>query len=288
MKIDPEVVPVPSSKAFFVPRTNEDAAEAEYSLHRFNVPRASYYVLAMLKFPLLGIPVRVHVTFLFVALLGATAYSGIDIAIWTAAAFVSILLHEMGHALTARRFGAQGIAVTLYGLGGLTSYSRNSTLSHGRSFLISAAGSATGIVAGGAMLLLGRSGAFTGVSHEAAVFLDAFIFTALVWGVLNWVPIVPLDGGHMVQHLASMVNEEKAPLISQVITWMTVAVVVPVAVLNGFDFAAIIVVIFAFSGLREYRATVARKTATTRRPVGPEPAPPADPAPQQPPPEFPI
>ncbi len=231
----------------------------------------------MLKFSLLGIPVGVHVTFLFVALLGATAYSGIDIAIWTAAAFVSILLHEMGHALTARRFGAQGISVTLYGFGGLTSYSHSSTLSHGRSFLISAAGSAAGIVAGGSMLWLGRGGAFTGASHEMAVFLDAFIFTALVWGVLNWVPIVPLDGGRMVQHLASMVNEDKAPLISQVITWITVAIVVPVAVVNGFDFAAIIVVIFAFNGLREYRARSKRRE--------PHPVPPSA---EEDPPEFPI
>ncbi|GMQ94269.1 MAG: hypothetical protein BMS9Abin12_1756 [Acidimicrobiia bacterium] len=242
----------------------------------------------MLKFPLFGIPVGVHATFLFIALLGATTYSGVDIGIWTAAAFVSILLHEMGHALTARTFGAKGIAVTLYGLGGVTNYSHSGTISHGRSFLISAAGSATGIVAGGALLLLGRSGAFIGVSHEVAVFLDSFIFTALVWGILNWVPIVPLDGGHMAQHLASMVNEEKAPLVSQIVTWMTVAVVVPIAFVNGYDFAAIIVVVFAFSGLREYRATVARQKAESRPPVDPQPAPPADPTPPRPPPEFPI
>jgi len=239
----------------------------------------------MLKFPLFGIPVGVHVTFLFIALLGATTYSGIDIVIWTAAAFVAILLHEMGHALTARAFGAKGIAVTLYGLGGVTNYSHSGAIGHGRSFLISAAGSAAGIVAGGALLLLGRGGAFIGVSHEIAVFLDSFIFTALVWGILNWVPIVPLDGGHMVQSLASMVSEEKAPLISLVITWITVAIVVPVAFLNGYQFAAIIVILFAFSGLREYRAAIARRKA----PAGPRADPqPADPTPPKPPPEFPI
>ena len=242
----------------------------------------------MLKFSLFGIPVGVHLTFLFVALLGATAYSGFDIAIWTAAAFVSILLHEMGHALTARVFGAQGIAVTLYGLGGVTNYRHGSQMSHGRSFLISAAGSATGIIAGGALLLMARSGIFTGVSHEIAVFLDSFIFTALVWGVLNWVPIVPLDGGHMVQSLASIASEEKGPLISQVVTWITVAIVVPFALMNGYDFAAIIVVVFAFSGLREYRATVARQNAKSRPPPDPQPAPPADPTPPKSPPEFPI
>ena len=37
----------------------------------------------MLRFRLLGIPVGVHLTFLFVALLGATAYRGIGIVMWT-------------------------------------------------------------------------------------------------------------------------------------------------------------------------------------------------------------
>jgi len=53
----------------------------------------------VLNFHLLGIPVGVHLTFLFVALLGPRGGGWVDIAIWTAAAFVSILLHEMGHAL---------------------------------------------------------------------------------------------------------------------------------------------------------------------------------------------
>ena len=236
----------------------------------------------MLKFPLFGIPVGVHLTFLFVALLGATTYSGVDIAIWTAAAFVSIMLHEMGHALTARAFGAQGITVTLYGLGGVTNYRHGEKMTHGRSFLISAAGSATGIAAGGALLLAAWAGAFTGVSHEVAVFLDSLIFTALVWGVLNWVPIVPLDGGHMVQSLASMVYEEKGPLISQIITWITVAIVVPFALINGYTFAAIIVVVFAFSGLREYRTRTAAKRPAPHAP------PTTRPESQEPPPEFPI
>lgn len=236
----------------------------------------------MVKFPLFGIPVGVHLTFLFVALLGATAYSGVDIAIWTVAAFLSILLHEMGHALTARAFGAQGITVTLYGLGGVTNYRHGEKISHGRSFVISAAGSATGIALGGALLLAAWTGAFAGVSHEVAVFIDSLIFTALVWGVLNWVPIVPLDGGHMVQSLASMVSEEKGPLISQIVTWVTVVIVVPLALMNGFQFAAIIVVVFAFSGLREYRSLAAAKRPA---PLAPPTTPTGS---QEPPPEFPI
>jgi stage IV sporulation protein FB len=207
----------------------------------------------MLGFRILGIPVGVHLTFLFVALLGAASYRGVDIAIWTAAAFTSILGHELGHALVARAFDARGVTITLYGLGGLTSYAHGRGMTHWRSFLVSAAGSAVGIVLGGSVWLIARTGAFDGVPHEVAVFIDSFVFTALIWGVLNWIPIVPLDGGHMVQHLAAMIDERRAPLIGQIVTWSAVAIVVPVAWVNGYRFAALIVVFFAFAGLREFQ-----------------------------------
>ncbi|MEN8238663.1 MAG: hypothetical protein ABFR53_05610, partial [Actinomycetota bacterium] len=154
----------------------------------------------MLKFTLFGIPVGVHITFLFVALLGATAYRGWDIALWTVAAFVSILAHEMGHALVARGFTARGVNVTLYGLGGVTNYTHTGAMEHWKSFIISAAGSTVGIALGGAVWFAARSGVFDGGGHEVIVFINSLFFTSLVWGVLNWVPIVPLDGGHMVLH----------------------------------------------------------------------------------------
>jgi len=262
----------------------------------------------MLSFRIAGIPVGVHLTFLFVALLGASVYRGCDIVIWTAAAFVSILAHELGHALVARGFGGQGVTITLYGMGGLTSYRHGRAMTHGRSFLVSAAGSAVGIVLGGALYLLAQSGTFDGVSHEVAVFLDSIIYTSLIWGVLNWIPIVPLDGGHMVEHLAAMVDEEKAPLIGQVVTWIAVAIVVPIAWVNGYQFGVFIIIFFAFAGLREYRdqtraiddrkeegkRPAVQRTIDVTTPDDPQPAPPAAPTPpvaspkRRDPPEFPI
>ncbi len=243
----------------------------------------------MVRFRLFGIPVGVHATFLFVALLGATAYRGWDIAWWTVAAFVSILMHEMGHALSARGFGAAGISVTLYGLGGLTTFSHGRELTHGRSFLISAAGSFVGIVSGGAMFLLANAGVFDGASRAVVVLVNSFVFTSLVWGVLNWLPVVPLDGGHMVQHLISIFDEERAPFIGQVITWATVAVLSPIAWVNGYRFAVLILGFFALAGWREYRDEMDRRTAAKHRSEAAErgvvvpdevrPAPPAPPTP---------
>jgi stage IV sporulation protein FB len=242
----------------------------------------------MLSFKLFGIPVGVHVTFLFVALLGMNRYRGWDIAMWTLAAFVSILAHEMGHALVARGFDAKGVSVSLYGLGGVTRYTHARGMDHWKSFLISAAGSSVGIALGGSLWLANNSGVFDGVSNEVAVLIDSVIFTSLVWGILNWLPVEPLDGGHMVESFVSMFSEKGAPLISQIITWITVVIIVPYAWLNGYLFGAIILVVFAFAGLREYRE---REAATKPQPSpssDPSPAPPAAPTPPKPPPDFPI
>ena len=251
----------------------------------------------MASFRLFGIPVGVHATFLFIALLGATTYRGWDIAMWTVAAFVSILAHEMGHALVARGFGAQGVSVTLYGLGGVTTYTHAGAMAPWKSFIISGAGSAVGIALGGTVWLAVRSGVFDGVGPEAMVFINSLFFTSLVWGVLNWIPIIPLDGGHMVQSFISIFSPKKAPLISQIITWIAVAVIVPFAWTNGYRFGVIIVVMFAFAGLREYRQQAARSKPRPVQP-SPRPYPPADPTPRpQPeadptppkqPPDFPI
>lgn len=206
----------------------------------------------MVRFKLFGIPVGVHLSFLIIVVLGPL--QSIQSAVtWLLAAFVAIMLHEFGHALTARAFGARGIEVTLYGLGGLTSFGHPGRISHWRSFLISGAGSAVGIVAGLAIIGLGRLNIFDSWPDAPVDFLEYFIFVALVWGVLNWIPIVPLDGGHMLQHFIAIFSEEKAPLIAQIISWVAVAIVVPFAIMNGYQFGAIIIVMFAFFGFREFQ-----------------------------------
>ena len=107
-------------------------------------------------------------------------------------------------------------------------------------------------------------------------------------------------------NITAMVNADKAPLIGQIVTWVAVAIVVPLALLTGRQFAAIIVVLFAVAGIREYRTKMdaVRKRERARKeadgiivPDELQPAPPADPTPRTPreprrppqdPPEFPI
>ncbi len=114
------------------------------------------------------------------------------------------------------------------------------------------------------MWYLASIGTFDGTSGPVVVLVNSFVFTALVWGVLNWIPIVPLDGGHMVEHLVSMVNEERAPLIGQIVTWISIAIIGPLAWVNGYRFAVLILGFFAVMGLRDYRDGVERRRDSAR------------------------
>ena len=98
---------------------------------RFARPRGMSFVLLNepspsqgdLHFSLLNIPVRVHPMFWLMGLiLGSGGSRGLQpVVLWVVAVFVSVLVHEMGHALVIRALGVQPW-ITLYGMGGLTSH----------------------------------------------------------------------------------------------------------------------------------------------------------------------
>ena len=203
-----------------------------------------------LRFRLGDIAVSVHWSFPLVALLGLGAFTGVEIAVWTIAVFVAILLHEAGHAFTARRFGAEPVAITLFGFGGATTYPTTSDLSPGQRFGVTAAGSGVGILAGGVLLLAGRAGAFDDLGRLPDVAVNSFVFASLVWGVLNWLPIRPLDGGQMTFTLVEVITPSAAEWISRAVSVLTGGVAVIVAVRFADYFAAFFVAFIVLVGLR--------------------------------------
>src|SRR5436309_4967186 len=92
-----------------------------------------------------GFIVRVRYTFILVSiLLSANSHRSVGgIAVWLVAETFGILLHELGHAVAARRFGAQPV-IELYTMGGLTSWSWARTPRWTHSVVCSLAGPAIG------------------------------------------------------------------------------------------------------------------------------------------------
>jgi Zn-dependent protease len=204
----------------------------------------------MLPFTLFGIPGRVHWSFPLIGIFVLDQLRGSELVGWIVGIFIAVVAHEMGHALTARRFGAHPVTVTIFILGGVTVFPADTEMTPGRRFLVAASGSAVGMVLGGA-LYLARNTAFMGDLFPAAYYMVwGIIFAGLFWGALNWLPILPLDGGNMVRHGLELFTPEYALRIAKGLTVVTALVVAYFAMAADYAFGAVFVVVIALQGLR--------------------------------------
>lgn len=198
-----------------------------------------------LNFSLLGIPVRIHPFFWVVALLMglSTSEKPDRMLIWVGVVLVSILVHEFGHALTARSYGWPP-AITLHGFGGLASY-RPTYHSARSQILITAAGPGAGFLFAALILaLIAASGhevqfdrEFSSVlpirfqlydSMPMNILLFDLLYVNIFWGLVNLLPVYPLDGGQVAREVLGLVNP--ADSVRQSL-WLSVIVAAVVAVL---------------------------------------------------------
>ncbi|WP_223164139.1 site-2 protease family protein [Nocardioides mesophilus] len=108
--------------------------------------------------------------------------------------YLSVLLHEISHALMARRYGLPVRSITLHFLGGVTEIDGEPD-TPGREFGVSVVGPLTSVAIGLVFLLLlpvTPSGLL-----ELAV--EMLATANLIVGVLNLVPGLPLDGGRVLR-----------------------------------------------------------------------------------------
>ena len=141
-----------------------------------------------------GIPVRAHWSMALIAVLFGTnlsvslgVVSGI---IATTAFFISILLHEFGHALVARRYGVNTDSIDLWALGGVARLDRESPTPRADGFI---AGAGPAVSLG-----LGAIGVGLAFLFQSNVLLWIG-FVNLLLAVFNMLPGAPLDGGRVLR-----------------------------------------------------------------------------------------
>ncbi|MBL8102410.1 MAG: hypothetical protein JNM02_07780 [Anaerolineales bacterium] len=190
----------------------------------FQVPPPTRFDL---RFSIVGIPVRVHPLFWLIAILfGSSANSILGVLTWVIAIFISILIHELGHALAMRRYG-QGSQIILHFAGGLTVPESISwgggyaqvAITPNQQIFISLAGPFSGFLF--AILILAASAAaggtivpnfILGFIPFPMVFLpiggavvNSFVLSLLwvniFWGFINLMPVHPLDGGTVTRYV---------------------------------------------------------------------------------------
>ncbi len=146
------------------------------------------------QFSLLGFPVEVRPSFWLLTGVYVLLAVQRDEPVWTAAVFggvvfVSILVHELGHGVMARRLRVPVGAITLYALGG---YVTHAATTPGRQLLVSLAGPGAGLVLGFAGLALH----FLVPDHRVLqVVLNSSHLVNIGWSLFNLLPLYPLDGG---------------------------------------------------------------------------------------------
>ena len=224
---------------------------------------------ADLNFRLFGIPVRVHPLFWLVSLfMGSSLREAKLVLMWVAASFIAILVHEFGHAFAALAFGWRPW-ITLYGMGGLASY-RPTHHDSRKQIMISFAGPGAGFVLAALIVLLFK--VLDGVvvfgvgwpflvrlavaSQHLPVMVNLLanfvLFICVFWGLVNLLPILPLDGGRICQELLLMYsrgNSTAQALGISIVTAVAVAVYGGVVVQDYF-----LAMFFGFMAFQNYQA----------------------------------
>jgi stage IV sporulation protein FB len=207
-----------------------------------------------LRWRMFGIPVRVQPFFWLVAILMGPGRPA-DGVIWVLAVFVSILIHEFGHALMAKRFGWDPWIV-LYGFGGLCFFQppRDAVW---RRIAVALCGPLAGFILAGVVwaimlanndpsqfgwrdVLLGPRQAEWPENEQLHLLVVYLNYINVWWGLVNLLPVYPLDGGQISRVFLTWLNPRQGPRWSAYLSIAVAAGIVILALVYQHFFVAIL------------------------------------------------
>jgi Zn-dependent protease/plasmid stability protein len=167
---------------------------------------------------------------------------------FAAVVLVGIVWHEAGHAVAFALIGRRS-RIIVHGLGGFTIPEDQRELTDTQGIGVSLAGPLSGMVVGLVALWLQIRG--VGQHTEWSYYLISdLILVNLGWGVINLIPVIPLDGGHVMERLAGLA----APRLRATLPYLiSVGVAVPAAIVAwemGYGLAGLFALAFAALNLR--------------------------------------
>lgn len=167
------------------------------------------------SFQIFDFPVRVDLSFFLMALILGSGRSDLTfIAIWVLVVFISVLAHELGHAFVARKYGLHPW-IELYSGGGLTWHQVGARLSHIEEIALSLAGPGVGFLIGAVVWWIGKMLPYAVISRNLRVLMFDLVWVNIGWGIINLLPILPLDGGNVMRVIVQKIRgcqDERLPL----------------------------------------------------------------------------
>jgi len=162
-----------------------------------------------------GIDVFIHATFLLIIGWVGLSYwqqtgtlvGTLEGILFTLLLFGCVVLHEYGHALTARRFGIKTRDITLYPIGGVARLERMPDKPI-QELWVALAGPAVNVVI--AVLLFGWliiSGTLTSIASlglTSGPFIERLMLVNITLVLFNLIPAFPMDGGRVLRALLAL------------------------------------------------------------------------------------
>lgn len=217
-----------------------------------------------MNFRIGSIPVRVNAAFAFIALFMAmNERDPRVIALWVAIVFVSVMIHELGHALTGKAFGLEP-RIELHGMGGTTSWTNNRDIGHAKRIAISLAGPFAGFTFGIVSLFLLRAAPEGPTVDTAKSFL---LWVNVGWGIFNLLPLLPLDGGNVMKTLLDALTKGRGEKPARIISIAMCAVLGIFAWSRSWLFMGILAGMWGFANVKALGTIEARRADLTLLPA---------------------
>lgn len=225
-----------------------------------------------------GIGIYVHWTFLLLPLFGV--YEGLragypNLALLNAllicAVFGCVILHELGHALMARRFGIGTRDITVYPIGGVARLERMSERPW-EEFLIALAGPAVNVLIALALtvFIVVTAGPFDfwtlyHTPYEVSPFSALLLYANLALIAFNLLPAFPMDGGRVLRSvLSSWLGRLRATEIAAQLGVVMAVGFFLYGIYSGAIFLTLIALFVYFAGQQELAAVRFRSAGLSR------------------------
>lgn len=201
----------------------------------------------------MSIPIRIHPLFwALAALIGWMSTFDITLTVvWIAIIFVSVLVHEFGHALTAVYFG-QSASINLMVFGGVTQRT-GGKLKLWQDFIIVLNGPLFGL-----LLCLGAYSLYEniGTSYGQLTAYTLYVTSVvnLFWTFVNLLPVQPLDGGRLLRIILEGIFGFKGVKFSNLLSVILCALLSILFFTNFFIIGGAIFSILTFENYRAWKS----------------------------------
>jgi len=221
---------------------------------------------------LFGVPIRLHFTFLlllvFLVFIGVgEKQSGPQTAVYVGAIFLSVMLHEVAHALVARRFGIRTLEIIMFPIGGVSRLERLPKAT--QELWVALAGPVLNLALGVALLASQHNFIPLETLREPtdANLMERIALGNLLIGLFNLLPAYPMDGGRILRAIVSRYRPEEVATQVAAGTGKTLAIGMLLFGLLSSNFFLVFISLFVYLGALQEGAAARGRLLTGGRPV---------------------